>query len=242
MKLPFKAIGFDWAYTLVDLGSEDDRKPLKNVFNYLSSKNIALPDFEKFLDRSRKIFYPMIEEARKTNQEARYEDVLQKLIDYFEIPLNDKVALKKLLEVYYLEVYSERKVYPEVVKVLNRLKEIGMRMGIVSNTTNPKFMKDIEIQTLGLNPYFEFAIYSSATPFRKPHPSIFNLAIDSFGMEAQDILFVGDNFSIDVVGAKKVGMKSAWINRDRKNVFKVIESDYELHSLDDLLRIVTPAH
>ena len=242
MKFPFRAIGFDWAYTLVDLGSEDDRKPLQKVFNHLSRENFALPDFEEFLGRSKKIFSPMIEEARKTNQEARYEVVLQKLINHFEIPLNEKTSLKNLLEIYYFEVYSERKVYPEVLGVLDHFKEIGVRMGIVSNTTNPGFMKDREMQILGLNSYFEFAIYSSDTPFRKPHPSIFNLAIDGFGVEPKDILFVGDNFSIDVVGAKKVGMKSAWVNRERKNVLKIIESDYELHSLDGLLRIGELAH
>ena len=242
MKFPFRAIGFDWAYTLVDLGSEDDRKPLQKVFNHLSRENFALPDFEEFLGRSKKIFWPMIEEARKTNQEVRYEVVLHKLINHFEIPLNEKTSLKNLLEIYYFEVYSERKVYPEVLGVLDHFKEIGVRMGIVSNTTNPGFMKDREMQILGLNSYFEFAIYSSDTPFRKPHPSIFNLAIDGFGVEPKDILFVGDNFSIDVVGAKKVGMKSAWVNRERKNVLKIIESDYELHSLDGLLRIGELAH
>ena len=52
MSFPFKGIGFDWAYTLVDLGKEDDRSPLKKVFRYLSSKNLSLPDFEEFLDQS----------------------------------------------------------------------------------------------------------------------------------------------------------------------------------------------
>ncbi len=73
MSFPFKAIGFDWAYTLVDLGKEDDRKPLQKVFSFLNSKNISLPDFEEYLDRSRKIFLPMIEDARVTNQEALFE-------------------------------------------------------------------------------------------------------------------------------------------------------------------------
>ena len=40
-----------------------------------------------------------------------------------------------------------------------------------------------------------------------------------------------------MVGAKKVGMKSTWVNRERKIIPKDIEPDYELHSLDDLLRI-----
>ena len=68
----------------------------------------------------------------------------------------------------------------------------------------------------------------------------YQLAIDNFKIEPQEILFVGDNFSLDVVGAKKVGMKSAWVNREGKTISKDIESDYELSSLDDLLCIGTP--
>ena len=85
MNLPFKAIGFDWAYTLVDLGEEDDRKPLQKVFSFLDDNNISLPDFEVLLDKLRKIFRPMIENSRTTNQEARFEVALGKLIDHFEI-------------------------------------------------------------------------------------------------------------------------------------------------------------
>ena len=176
MNLPFKAIGFDWAYTLVDLGREDDRKPLKKVFSFLDKKNISLPDFEEFLDMSRNIFRPMIDKSRITHQEARFEVALQKLMSHFEIPLSDEITLNKLLEVYYLEVYLERKVYPDVVSVLSSLKKMGVRMGIISNTTNPIFMKERERQASGLKPFFEFAIYSSATPYRKPHPSIFESA------------------------------------------------------------------
>ena len=89
--------------------------------------------------------------------------------------------------------------------------------------------------------YFEFAKYSSDTPYRKPHPSIFELAIENLNMKPEEILFVGDNISMDVIGAKNVGMKSAWINRELKNMPAVGEPDYELHSLEDLLEIGLPS-
>ena len=240
MSFPFKGIGFDWAYTLMDLGDEDDVLPLRKVFDYLSSKNLSLPNFEEFLGETRRIFFPMIVESRQTNKEARFEVVLQKIIRQFEIPLNGGVTLQNLLEIYYLEVYSKRKIYPEVISVLNSLKNRGVRMGVVSNTTNPGFMKENEMQVAGLKPYFEFAIYSSDTHYRKPHPSIFELAIESLNLEPEEILFVGDDISLDVVGAKNVGMKSAWVNRECKNRPVGADPDYELHSLEDLLMIGSP--
>ena len=114
-------------------------------------------------------------------------------------------------------------------------------MGVVSNTTNPRFMKENEMKAAGLEPFFDFAIYSSDTPYRKPHPSIFQLAIESLKLKPEEILFVGDNIRLDIVGAQNVGMKSAWINRERKNNSIDGEPDYELHSLTDLLRIGSSA-
>ena len=40
MEFPFKAVAFDWAHTLVDLGEEDDRAPLEKVFAFLCYRGI----------------------------------------------------------------------------------------------------------------------------------------------------------------------------------------------------------
>ena len=233
MEFPFKAIAFDWAHTLVDLGEEDDRPPLEKVFAFLKTKQIPLPDFEDCLEKSRELFKPMIELSRVTHREARYEEVLQYLLSYFKIPWQGQVSFQEILQVYYEEVYQERQVFPEVPAVLKQLS--GVAMGIVSNTTNPVFMKEFELEGSGLKEYFDFAIYSSDVPFRKPHPSIFQLAISRFELEPEEILFVGDSLSADILGAQAVGMKAAWLNRKKEQAES--GSDYELGSLEDLLRI-----
>ncbi|MZH46149.1 MAG: HAD family hydrolase [Nitrospinae bacterium] len=235
MGFPFKAIGFDWAHTLVDLGEEGDSPPLEKVFSFLRDKQIELPDFETCLAKSRELFRPMIEQSRKTHREARYEEVLLYLLFYFKIQWQGKVTIQELLQVYYKEVYRERVVFPEVNTVLNQLSQWGIKMGIISNTTNPVFMKEEELEATGLKKYFDFTIYSSGVPYRKPHPSIFQLAISQFKLEPSEILFVGDSLSMDILGARGVGMKTAWINRKKEK--SDIIPDYEIVSLEDLLRI-----
>jgi putative hydrolase of the HAD superfamily len=235
MEFPFKAIGFDWAHTLVDLGEEDDRRPLEKVFAYLEMKEIILPDFEECLGKSRELFKSMIKLSRTTHREARYEEVLQYLLFYFQIPWRGKVSIREILEVYYKEVYQERSIFPEVVSVLEQMKRLDISMGIVSNTTNPVFMKEFELESSGLGKYFDFAIYSSGFPFRKPHPSIFQLAISHFQLQPSEILFVGDNPTADILGAHEAGLKTAWINR--KHEQSDICPDYEIASLEDLMQI-----
>lgn len=237
MNFPYKAVLFDWAYTLVDLVNEEDRAALKRVYDFLAGKGFALPDFQKFYDTYHSLFFGMIEISRPTHREARFDHVLNFLLIQNNIHLENKARFEDLLKMYYEEIYSHRKVYPDIVEVLKALQAAGVRMGIVSNTTNPGFMKDHEQSLLGLDSYFEFSIYSSEVPYRKPHSSIFQLALGRLGLNSSDVLFVGDNLNADVLGAQSVGMPAVWLNRNGKASPSDIKPDYEITSAKELLTL-----
>jgi len=46
LNFPYKAILFDWAYTLVDLVREDDRVAFLELMKFLKKKDVKLPEFE----------------------------------------------------------------------------------------------------------------------------------------------------------------------------------------------------
>ncbi len=237
MNFPYKAVLFDWAYTLVDLVHEEDRTALKRVFDHLEAQGYAVPDFQTLYDTYHKLFFEMIEISKPTHREARFDHVLNFLLTQNNIQLDGKVSLEELLKIYYEEIYSHRKVYPEVIEVLTGLQQAGVRMGIVSNTTNPGFMKDYERSLMGLDPYFEFSIYSSEVPYRKPHPSIFHLALGRLNLNPADVLFVGDNLNADVMGAQNVGMPAVWLNRNGRESPSDVNPDYEVKSATELLTL-----
>lgn len=239
MKFPYKAVLFDWAYTLVDLVNEEDRTALSRVHDHLQELGFTLPGFQQWYDTYHRLFFGMIEISRPTHREARFDHVLNFLLTQSNIQLNGKVRFNDLLKIYYDEIYSHRKVYPEMIETLIALQEAGIRMGIVSNTTNPGFMKDYEQTLLKLDPYFEFSIYSSEVPYRKPHPSIFQLALARLNLNSSEVLFVGDNLSADVVGAQGVGMPTVWMNRDGKVLPSGVIPDYEIKSAAELLTLPT---
>ncbi len=160
MNFPYKAVLFDWAYTLVDLVNEEDRTALRRVYDHLQEQGFTLPGFQQWYDTYHRLFFGMIEVSRPTHREARFDHVLNFLLIQSNIHLNGKVRFEDLLKLYYDEIYSQRKVYPEVIETLVALQKAGIRMGIVSNTTNPGFMKDYEQSLLKLDPYFEFSIQS----------------------------------------------------------------------------------
>jgi len=239
MNFPYKAVLFDWAYTLVDLVNEEDRTALRRVYDHLEEREFVLPGFQQWYDTYHRLFFGMIEVSRPTHREARFDHVLNFLLIQSNIHLNGKVRFEDLLKLYYDEIYSHRKVYPEMIETLVALQKAGIRMGVVSNTTNPGFMKDYEQSLLKLDPYFEFSIYSSEVPYRKPHPSIFQLALARLNLDPEEVLFVGDNLNADVVGAQSVGMPTAWLNREGKDLPSDVIPDYEIKTATELLTLPT---
>ncbi|MBI4384792.1 MAG: HAD family hydrolase [Nitrospinae bacterium] len=239
MKFFYKAVLFDWAYTLVDLVHEDDRAAFAKAFDWLRGKGFSLPDFEEFFGVYHDLFYKMIDVSRESHREANFELALKLLLFRYRIDLAGNSDFEELLTVFYKEIYAPRKLYADTVPALEKLKSLGVRMGVVSNTTNPKFMKDYERSALGLDAYFEFALYSSELPYRKPHPSIFQAAIGRLGLGPRQILFVGDDLQSDVEGAQRVGLPTAWLNRDGngKAASRNVQPDYEIRSLLDMLDI-----
>lgn len=65
----------------------------------------------------------------------------------------------------------------------------------------------------------------------KPHPSIFLITLKMLGVEAGRCLHVGDNPIADIQGARNVGMKTAFVEKEEKE----IDADIHIKQLSDLL-------
>lgn len=237
MPFPYKAVLFDWAYTLVDLVDEDGFSAFQELFRFLEGKGVSLPDLNAAFEFTDSLFKEFIRSSRVTHQEAHFETVLKTLLLRYPIDINGKTSLEEMLRVYYAAIHSCRRIYPDVLPALKQLLDRGVRMGIISNTTNPGFIKHNERLAIGLDPFFEFSIYSTEVPFRKPHPSIFRLAQSRLGLAPEDILFVGDHLQNDVEGAQAVGMRAAWLNRDGEENSNGIRPEYVLSDLTGLTEI-----
>lgn len=240
MKFPFKAVLFDWAYTLTDFVDEDNSKGFEKLSDFMESLGIEIGKFRSGYSIPLKLFSEMISKSRECHLEACFDKALNYLLFYFNITIEGKTTLDELLTIYYKELMKLRKVYPDTKPTLTALQNWNIKMGIISNTTTPVFMKDFERKSLGLDSYFDFTIYSSEFPFRKPHPSIFKLALERLDLPPEDTLYVGDNLTADVGGSMGVGMRCAWLNREGLANDKGIQPDYEIRSLEEILALENP--
>lgn len=67
------------------------------------------------------------------------------------------------------------------------------------------------LEDFGLSAFFAGVVESSVVGVRKPDPAIYRLGVEAMGFEAGHVLVVGDSFSKDVVPAKAVGCRVAWL-------------------------------
>ena len=88
--------------------------------------------------------------------------------------------------------------------MLSQLKEAGFRLGVVSNRERPY---EQEMDELGIRSLFEFSLAAGEVQSYKPHPGIFEAALQRIETPAEATMYVGDNYFADVVGARRAGLR-----------------------------------
>ena len=93
-----------------------------------------------------------------------------------------------------------------------------------------------KLNVLELTEYFDKFIFSEEVGSRKPDKEIFLHALEKVDKNGESCLYVGNSFRTDIKGAKKVGMKTCWLNRQGKQKEDV--PDLEIKELSELLEIL----
>ncbi len=124
-------------------------------------------------------------------------------------------AIRALYKVTQNNWYPEKDALP----TLKALQEKGFRLGLISNAADDENTQKL-LDKGKFRPYFEFVLSSAAFGLRKPHPRIFQTALEHFKIPRKQVVMVGDTFEADIVGSQQVGMKSIWITRRVRQVKK----------------------
>jgi REG-2-like HAD superfamily hydrolase len=123
----------------------------------------------------------------------------------------------------------EFRAYPDVISTLKMLKEHKLTLGLISNVG-----KDLQktFNDLGLQPYLDYYITSHEVGCDKPQPGIFQAALQKAKVKSDEALYIGDQYELDIVGARGVGIKAILV--DRKNWFPEITDCPRIQSLDKI--------
>ncbi len=105
---------------------------------------------------------------------------------------------------------------------LLHLKECGYRLAVISNSDGRVAEA---FAYAGLNDLFEFIVDSFHVGVEKPDPRIFHIALEQAGITANEAVYVGDLYTVDVLGARSAGL------------LPILYDPYDLNGDKDCLRI-----
>ncbi|MFK2878635.1 HAD family hydrolase [Rhodanobacter hydrolyticus] len=112
--------------------------------------------------------------------------------------------LDALWEVYYA-ARNTVQLWPDSLPALQYL---AARWPLASLTNG-----NADLVRTGVQAHFAHHVCSRDVGAAKPDPRIFLAAASRFGVASHEVLHVGDDPELDVVGARRAGLRAAWINR-----------------------------
>ena len=194
------------------------------LFDHQRASTLALgamhaahaPDlpFEPFANKHAEvleIFHARFLAGEFTLDQARVAR-MQSLFAAFERDIDAATAIEAAQR-YRESHQANRHLVPGTIELLDRVRE-HCRLGVVTNNST---IEQIEkLRALNIASYFDTVVISEDVGITKPDPRIFEIALERVGAHAHEAVFIGDNWTNDVVGAIKVGMAAVWLSREGK--------------------------
>ncbi len=210
MHQKYKYLFFDLDRTLWDF-DKSAIETLEEIFENhgLAQKGIA--DFKefhnKYTDHNLRL-WDMYREGTLEKDILRWKRFHLTLLDY---GIDDK-ALAKAMGTDFVEI-SPRKVnlFPHVMETLEYLVS-KYHLHLITNGFQE--VQRIKIKVSGMDRYFEKLITSEDAGVKKPDPRIFYYALEKTGALSSKSLMIGDDYPVDIVGARQVGMDQVFFDPD----------------------------
>lgn len=118
--------------------------------------------------------------------------------------------LLEKISIYYLEALAgQSQLLPGALATVQALAEeypLALVTNGIASVQNKRFAAS------SITPYFQAIVISEEVGVAKPDPRIFRPALDKLGVEAVDVLYVGDSVTSDMAAARNAGMDFCWLN------------------------------
>ena len=163
------------------------------------------------------------------NRHADFWQVTGDALDYAleALELADDALRERLMNLYLTLA-----AFPEVPEVLRRLKAAGLATAILSNGS-PAMLR-AAVDGAGLGGLLDAVLSVEEVGVYKPHPKVYQLAVERLGVPPGSMLFVSSN-AWDAYAASAFGMLVAWCNRyAQRREHLPGQPDREIRTLADL--------
>jgi len=216
---PVKAVLFDLGETLLEFGRI---KPLalffegaRTSFNYLKELGEPVSCFAFYCIHSMVSLYLHRLISWITGNDFNAMELLKRIGSSKSFILSEEQWCEYAW-CWYEPLERIGRVEEGIKETLGKLKDMGLKLAIVSNTFVPSSSLERHLKQMGILDFFDVRLYSYEFDFRKPDVRIFKAAVDRIGENVENTLFVGDRINTDIIPALKTGMyavlKNAYTN------------------------------
>jgi HAD superfamily hydrolase (TIGR01549 family) len=206
-KMPLKLVLWDMGGTLIDypVSLEKAGEVFEMHKEEIGLSSEFMKDWVGFYLAERK-------SGLKTTKEATFLSALASAMSKNNLAMSGMAAMDTLEFLY-------KKVFGEVAALIKGSKEVlsavydrKIPMGLISNTAWPGRFHEADLKRFGIFDYFDLRVWSSEEGIRKPHISLFLMALGHFGVSQSEAIYIGDTFSRDVVGPNNIGIPAILIS------------------------------
>jgi putative hydrolase of the HAD superfamily len=209
-----RAIIFDAGNTLL-------RMDYAVIARHLGSRGraVTLDQVEEAELRARVRLDPHLAPGNSTESTTTHGRYLRYLLEHLGVTGEEEIrAIAEWRRGYNLPVGLWTRADPEAAAALRRVRGAGLVAGVISNSNGS--VRSI-LEETGLAAHLDFIIDSSVVGIEKPDPRIFHLGLREAGATAEQAVYVGDLYSVDVLGARAAGLdgilldpRGFWAPRD----------------------------
>lgn len=226
-----RAVLFDLGETLLNFGKVDIvslfRQGAKLSYDFLKQLGAPVGNFKKYCRKNLTAIRLTYSLSNILGRDFNSFRLLKKINSKKAASL-DEAQWRQLAWLWYEPLSKKAQAEPDIVETLTALKNMDLKLGILSNTFISAESLDRHLQQFGILDFFPTRLYSYQFSWKKPSAKIFAAAAEAIGLPAGHIAFVGDRINKDIKPAKKAGMtavlKNAYTNEGKKipsNVKKI---------------------
>ena len=191
-----RAVIFDLYETLITVFDPDWKPPKRSL-----ADRLGIPE-EGFQKR----FSRLIDEW-EIGQIGDFEELLNRVCEESgrEVPASVVADLVRERSAEFSVPFD--KIDPAIVEMVQKIKSMGLRVGVVTNVANLDLAGWSKSE---LAPLIEHVVPSFEVGVTKPDPVIYERCLDALGVGAAETVYVGDGGNNELLGADRVGMAPHW--------------------------------
>jgi HAD superfamily hydrolase (TIGR01549 family) len=126
----------------------------------------------------------------------------------FKLP-KPYIAARDLEKKYWDQFIDGMEIFPYIYQFLKKCKSRNL---IISAVTDMQFQIQVrKLEKLNLIKYIDYLITSEEAGTEKPNKDIFELALSIMGLNADEVIMIGDSIEKDIAGANNVGIKPIYL-------------------------------